>query len=90
MIAQTEQNLAVLYNDNLLADLMDALDRLHTAASEGQLQAATSLSRRELAAWLNEVVYTAQETLRELGGTPARREPKLLVLEKPQAEPLHA
>ena len=58
--------LQLLYNDARLATLLDALDTLHTAASEDALDGVTTLSKAELMGWLCEIVYTAQETMTEL------------------------
>ncbi len=52
--------------DVRLRDLMDALDELHTAASDGTLDQTTPLNEAELLGWLREVVYTAQETINEI------------------------
>ena len=40
------------------------LDLLHDYASSGRLNEVTSLSRAELQGWLEEVIFTARETLR--------------------------
>lgn len=66
-MAQIQQpNIQLLYNDARLATLFEALDELHSAASEGQLQKITGLNSVELVGWLREFVYTAQETIVEL------------------------
>jgi hypothetical protein len=56
--------------DDYSAQTMEALflrlDRLHDYASEGRLQEVSSLSRAELQGWLEELIYTARETLREI------------------------
>ncbi len=52
-----------------LESLLDTLDELHDAASEGTLPQMTNMSKTDLLAWLNEVIYTAQETLTELEST---------------------
>jgi len=56
--------------DNYSAEDMEALllrlDRLHDYAAAGQLDCVTSLSPAELHGWLEDIVYTARETLREL------------------------
>jgi len=56
----------IIYNDARLAGLSQYLDELHSAASEGQLQAVTPLSDEELVGWLQEMIYTANETLVEM------------------------
>ena len=55
-------NVQALYIDNRLADMYDVLDQLHSAASEGQWQLMTTMSKRELLSLLNDLIYTAQET----------------------------
>ncbi|MDX1995350.1 MAG: hypothetical protein SF029_23400 [bacterium] len=89
MMQQPETNIAVLFNENRLADLYDVLDELHTAASEGTLHTMNARDKRELLALLNDVVYTAQETIREINQQSRReekREPKLRILEKPRSD----
>ena len=77
-----------LYSDVRLAELLDTLDKLHTAASEGNLPAMTTLHEAELVGWLREVVYTAQETLVEIENDRPRHKPggrltrKIIVLEQ--------
>lgn len=67
-------------NDRQLADLLDLLDALHSAASEGDVQAVTALDRPALVALLRELIYTAEETLDELHARPILR-----LLDKPSA-----
>ena len=68
----TETNLTILYNEKYLADLFDAVDELHNAASDNRLQDATTLNDRELVAWLKELAYTTQETIEEVERRRAR------------------
>jgi hypothetical protein len=79
----TEHHLAVLAHDDHLADLLEALDDLHTAASEGRLASTTAMSKRELLALLRDVVYIAEETMQEIQTQSAHREPVLFIVEKP-------
>lgn len=67
-MGQTHQqpNVHFLLNDARLAAAFEALDDLHDAATEGNLQTITSLSRRDLVGWLTDLVYTAQETIAEI------------------------
>ena len=53
-------------SDARLAAMFELFDDLHTAASEGDLEAITSLNNRELVGWLRELVYTAEETITEI------------------------
>ena len=66
-MAQIHQpNFQVIYNDARLAGLSQYLDELHSAASDGQLQNVTPLSHEELVGWLQELIYTAEETIAEI------------------------
>ena len=44
----------------------EALDELHSAASDGNVRAVTPMSNAELISWLYEVIYTARETMNEI------------------------
>jgi hypothetical protein len=59
-------NLQLLYNDARLDSLLETLDEIHTAASDGNLPDVTTVGKAELVGWLYELMYTAQETIREL------------------------
>jgi hypothetical protein len=61
-----QPNLQLLYNTARLGDLFEALDELHSAASDGNVRAVTPLSNAELMSWLYEIIYTAQETMVEI------------------------
>lgn len=78
-MAQIHQ-LQLLYNDARLADLFQALDELHSAASEGQLQVVTGLNNAEMLGWLREFVYTAQETIAEIEGGDTNPQPSLMLV----------
>ncbi len=81
-----EHTLSILYLDNTLGELYEALDELHSAASDGQLSEMTKLSKRELLAWLRDVIYTAQETIEEIGESDMWHEPVMLrIVDKPGA-----
>lgn len=54
------------YSAEGMEELFLRLDLLHDYASAGQLSDVTSLSYAELRGWLEELIYTAQETLREM------------------------
>ena len=54
------------YSAEGMEELFLRLDLLHDYASVGQLQDVTPLSRTELRGWLEELIYTARETLREM------------------------
>jgi hypothetical protein len=55
------------YSAEGMEELFLRLDLLHDYASEGRLRDVTTLSREELRGWLEELIYTARETLREMG-----------------------
>jgi gluconate kinase len=61
-----QPNFQIIYNDAQLAGLSQYLDELHSAASEGHLQALTPLTHDELVGWLQELIYTAEETIDEI------------------------
>jgi hypothetical protein len=50
-----------------LEEIFLRLDLLHDYASAGRLDEITQLSREELRGWLKELIYTARETLAEMG-----------------------
>ncbi|HLY26528.1 MAG TPA: hypothetical protein VKQ72_09330 [Aggregatilineales bacterium] len=55
-----------LFTDVRFESIFNALDRLHDAASSGKLAEVTNLSSDEVMGWLRDIVYTANETMREL------------------------
>jgi hypothetical protein len=55
------------YSAEGMEELFVRLDLLHDYATLGQLQEVTPLSRMELRGWLEELIFTARETLREMG-----------------------
>ncbi len=61
-----QPNFQIIYNDMRLAGLFQSLDELHNAASEGSLQSVTPLSNAELLGWLQELIFTAEETISEI------------------------
>lgn len=69
--------LASLYVGDCLPDVLDLLDQLHTAASEGSLPRATTLSQDEVVSLLKELIFVAQETLDEIGAQQ-RAQPRLV------------
>jgi gluconate kinase len=70
-MAQIHQpNFQIIYNASRLAGLFQSLDELHTAASEGRLQHVTPLTDTELIGWLQELIYTAEETILEIQENP--------------------
>jgi len=61
-----QPNLQLLYNTGRLSDLLEALDELHSAASDGNVRAVTPMTNAELMSWLYEIIYTAKETMIEI------------------------
>jgi len=57
------------YSAEGMEELFLRLDLLHDYASSGRLDEVTPLSRTELRGWLQEIIFTARETLRELDQT---------------------
>jgi len=80
-----QPNLKLLYNDGRLGNLLDALDELHSAASEGALPEVTTLNDADLIGWLYELIYTAQETIHEIKGYHQRGEPALSLVRRDEA-----
>jgi len=58
--------LQALFTDIRFESIFNAVDRLHDAASSGKLAEVTNLSADEVMGWLRDIVYTANETIREL------------------------
>jgi hypothetical protein len=50
-----------------LDSILTTLDRLHDAAATDNLELHSALSAEQLVGWLEDIIYTAQETIRELG-----------------------
>jgi hypothetical protein len=55
------------YTAEGMEELFLRLDLLHDYASAGRLHDVTNLSAGEVRGWLEELIYTARETLREMG-----------------------
>lgn len=54
------------YSAEGMEELFVRLDLLHDYVSSGRVDEVTPLSRAELRGWLEDLIYTARETLREL------------------------
>ena len=50
-----------------LETLLVTLDRLHDATTTDTLAAVSNLSAEDVVGWLEDIIYTAQETLKEMG-----------------------
>ncbi len=70
MMTQRQQTdiriLQALFTDARFESIFNAMDRLHDAASSGKLGEVTNLSADEVIGWLQDIAYTANETIREL------------------------
>ena len=70
MMTQRQQTdiriLQALFTDARFDSIFSAIDRLHDAASSGKLAEVTNLSADEVIGWLQDIAYTANETIREL------------------------
>lgn len=80
-----QPNLQLLYNDGRLGSLLDALDELHSAASEGRLGEITTVKDADLVGWLYELIYTAQETMEEIEQHHEQCDPELILVRKSEA-----
>jgi len=79
------ERLTKTYSEQQLAELLEILDHLHSAASEGRTDALTAMNKRELIAFLREVIYTAEETIAEIDKTVCYRQTSLRLVEKSTA-----
>jgi len=77
-----------MYTGDQIGDLLDTLDTIHSAASEGQLQTLTSINEQELVGLLRDIIYTAKETIGEIEKRrkQARRPQPILRLMSKDAE----
>jgi len=55
-----------LYNDVWFETLFQSIDRLHDVASAGNLPAVSSVPQDVMVGWLEDIIYTARETILEL------------------------
>lgn len=85
MIIQNTVNHKLIPGKHYLADLLEVLDQIHSAASEDGLLFQSGADRRELIALLREIVFTAQETIHEVELSAAHIQFCLQILEKPSA-----
>jgi len=57
---------AEVYNEAWFEMVFQAMDRLHDMASNGCLDATLRTDPAEMVGWLEDIIYTAQETIFEL------------------------
>lgn len=71
-----------------LADVLEYIDMLHSAASEGQSRPFAEMDDTETMSVLRDLIYTAQETIIEIESNLAkerkmrRKQPVLRIVEK--------
>lgn len=56
----------MLYTDDRFHSIFRSVDRLHDVVCEGKLEQVTNLSREEVIGWLQDIMYTVSETIREI------------------------
>ena len=54
-----------------LETVLETLDRLHTAATENRVADETTLTTEDLIGWLEDIIYTAHETINEINHNAA-------------------
>lgn len=59
-------NLTLMYNPSRLGDVLDALDDIHSAVSDGRMKQTTTVTAADLREWLGEIIYMASQTLEEM------------------------
>lgn len=52
------------------------LDGLHDAATVGELNSVSPMDIREILGWLDDIIYTAEETVREIQESLETPDPK--------------
>jgi hypothetical protein len=73
-ITSTTTEMTLAYRaDHRMEELYDVLDDLHTAASEATLATVTTMNESDLLDFLKELVYTAQETIKEIEQHTSKR-----------------
>jgi hypothetical protein len=54
-----------------LETVLTTLDRLHDAAAQQAIESETNLETKQLIGWLEDIIFTAQEALKELQDSDA-------------------
>jgi hypothetical protein len=71
-----------------LEDVLELLDQLHSAATEGNTTRVTGMSDADALGYLHDIIYTAQEAVQEIQAAKAQRQqrrrqqPVLRIVEK--------
>ena len=84
MIQKPETKVIVLHESHFLADIFEQLDQLHTAVSEGQPHTLTTLDKQDVVGWLQELIFTAEETVKEMERRSAETKPIIRLLDRPE------
>ena len=82
MIQKPETKVIVLYENHFLADTFERLDQFHTAVSEGQLHSLTTLDKRTVVEWLQELIFTAEEMIEEIERRSVKPQPIIRLLNR--------
>ncbi|KAB2902568.1 MAG: hypothetical protein F9K27_16405 [Anaerolineae bacterium] len=62
----TRKFLTEQYTEAHFEALLQLMDKLHDAATVNNVTAVSPLSAREIIGWLDDIIFTAEETIREL------------------------
>lgn len=65
-----------------LNDMLEMLDELHSAASEGKGAEFAEMTHQELLSYLREVIFTAQEAMKEVQNHKKKQSPILRLVEQ--------
>ena len=57
-------------SDVQLESLLNTLDRLHEAAVDQTITDESNIEPKQIMGWLEDIIFTAQETMRELQSHP--------------------
>jgi hypothetical protein len=85
MMIKNETVTSLFFSEQQLAEVLAALDMIHSQVSEGRAHGIAVANRRESIALLREIIYTAQETIREMDQSAFYAGYGLQVLEQPTA-----
>ena len=64
-----------------LMDMIEMLDQLHTAASNGDATTFTNMNAHDLGNMLRDMIYIAQQTIDEVDAHERKHKPLLRLLE---------
>ncbi|MBZ0308107.1 MAG: hypothetical protein K8I82_18720 [Anaerolineae bacterium] len=62
----TRKFLTEQYTEAHFEALLQLMDKLHDAATVNNVAAVSPLTPREIIGWLDDIIFTAEETIREL------------------------